>query len=178
VSHRIDLALLLILLLGIWFRSQYVHLPMAEAHRWREVTNADVARNFYERSMNIFYPQVNWGGGAQPYVGMEFPLMHWIVALFYQIYGEQPIIGRLVSIVFSVGTIWATYALGSWLFGVATGRAASFLIAISPSAVFFGRFFISDTPMVFFSVVAVLAWVIYLDTRAGWPRCLRPWHFS
>ena len=39
-----------------------------------------------------------------------------------------------------------------------------FLIAISPSAVFFGRFFISDTPMVFYSVAAVLAWVIYFDT--------------
>ena len=29
---------------------------------------------------------------------------------------------------------------------------------------FFGRFFISDTPMVFYSVAAVLAWVMYLDT--------------
>ncbi len=164
LKQLLDPALLLILLLGLYFRCQYLHLPMAEAHRWREVTNADIARNFYERSMNLFYPQVNWGGGAQPYVGMEFPLMHWIVALLYQIFGEQTIIGRLVSIMFSVGTIWAVYGLGSWLFGIATGRAAAFLMAISPSAVFFGRFFISDTPMVFFSVLAMFAWVVYFDT--------------
>ena len=67
---------------------------------------------------------------------------------------------------FSVGTIWAVFALGSWLFGIASGRAAAFLIAISPSAIFFGRFFISDTPMVFYSVAAVFAWVVYLDTRS------------
>jgi 4-amino-4-deoxy-L-arabinose transferase-like glycosyltransferase len=161
-----DPALLLIVLLGLYFRFQYIHLPMAEAHRWREIFNADVARNFHERSMNILYPQVNWGGAANPHIGMEFPLMHWIVAALYGVFGEQAIVGRLVSMVFSVGTIWAVFALGTWLFGVAVGRAAAFLLAISPSAVFFGRFFISDTPMVFFSVIAVLAWAIYLDTRS------------
>jgi len=161
-----DAALLLILLLGVLLRSQYLDLPMAEAHRWREITNADIARNFYERSMNIFAPQVSWGGASQPYVGMEFPLMHWIAALFYQAFGEHAVIGRLVSMAFSLGTIWATFALGSWLFGVAAGRAAAFLMAISPSSVFFGRFFISDTPMVFYSVAAVLAWVVYLETRS------------
>ena len=139
---------------------------MAEAHRWREVFNADIARNFAERSMNIFYPQVNWGGASDPYVGMEFPLMHWIVALTYGVFGENAMFGRLVSMVFSVATIWAIFALGSHLFGMAVGRAAAFLMAISPSAVFFGRFFITDTPMLFFSVVAVLAWVVYLDTGA------------
>lgn len=159
-----DPALLLILLLGIIFRSLYLGLPMAEAHRWREITNADIARNFYERSMNIFHPQVNWGGAVQPYVGMEFPLMHWIAALFYWPFGEHAIIGRLVSMAFSVGTIWAIYALGTRLFGVPSGRAAAFLLAISPNAIFFGRFFISDTPMLFYSVAAVLAWVAYLDT--------------
>jgi 4-amino-4-deoxy-L-arabinose transferase-like glycosyltransferase len=161
-----DPVLLLILLLGIYLRLQYIDSPMAEAHRWREVFNADVARNFYERSMNIFRPQVNWGGDMSPYVAMEFPLMHWIVAAFYWLVGEQAIVGRLVSLAFSIGTVWALYSLGTWLFGKAAGRAAAFFMAISPNAIFFGRFFISDTPMVFFSVAAILGWVIYLDTRS------------
>jgi len=114
--------------------------------------------------MNILYPQVNWGGGGDPYVGMEFPLMHYIVALLYLVFGEQAVIGRLVSMAFSIVTIWGVYALGLRLFGTTTGRAAAFLMAISPSAIFFGRFFISDTPMVCFSVLAVLGWVAYLDT--------------
>src|SRR5262245_7642855 len=163
-TRRIDAALLLILIFGVLLRCQYIGLPMAEAHRWREITNADIARNFVERSMNILYPQVNWGGGGNPYVGMEFPLMHYIVALLYLVFGEHAIIGRLVSIAFSIVTIWGVYALGLRLFGATTGRAAAFLMAISPSAIFFGRFFISDTPMVCFSVLAVLGWVTYLDT--------------
>lgn len=162
----LDVALILTLLFGTLLRLQYLQLPMAEAHRWRAVTNADVARNFAERSMNIFYPQVNWGGADEPYVGMEFPLMQWIVALSYRAFGEHEVFGRLVSIAFSVGTICAVFALGARLFGVAVGRAAAFLMAISPTSVFFGRILISDTPMLFFSVVAVLAWVVYLETGA------------
>ena len=161
---RPDAALCLILLFGLALRLQYLDLPMAEAHRWRAVTNADIARNFAERSMNIFYPQVNWGGAEQPFVGMEFPLMHWLLAVLYKVFGVHEVIGRLISIVFSLGTIWAVFALGTRLFGVAAGRAAAFLMAVSPTAVFFGRILISDTPMLFFSVVAVLAWVVYLET--------------
>jgi 4-amino-4-deoxy-L-arabinose transferase-like glycosyltransferase len=159
-----DIPLLFILLFAIYLRSQYLTLPMAEAHRWREVTNADIARNFYERSMNLFYPQVNWGGAQQPYVGMEFPLLQYIAALLYHPFGESAVIGRLISMAFSVGTAIVIFAIGRRLFGVAAGRAGAFLFAISPSAVFFGRFFISDTPMVFFSAAAVLGWIVYFDT--------------
>ena len=65
---RIDVALALILIFGTLLRLQYLQMPMAEAHRWRIVTNADIARNFAERSMNILYPQVSWGGADAPYV--------------------------------------------------------------------------------------------------------------
>jgi 4-amino-4-deoxy-L-arabinose transferase-like glycosyltransferase len=165
-SRLPDPVLLLTLVLGTYFRTQYLTLPMAEAHRWREITNSDIARNFYERSMNLFLPQVNWGGAANPIVGMEFPLMHWIAAVLYFPFGEHAVIGRLISMAFSLGTVCAIYALGRRLFGRAAGRAAAFLFAISPNAIFFGRFFISDTPMVFYSVAAVLGWVVYFDTRS------------
>ena len=159
----LDPGLLLILLLGAALRFQYLDLPFGEAHRWREVTNADVTRNFFLRSMNIFWPQVSWGGPAA-YAGMEFPLLQWIAALLYKVFGEHEVICRLVSIAFSIGTIPLVFVLGRRLFGNAQGRAAAFLVAISPSTVFFGRSFLSDVPMVFFSVAGLLGYLIYVET--------------
>ena len=121
--------------------------------------------------MNIFQPQVSWGGRGPSYVGMEFPLLQWLAAVLLHLTSNITVVFRGLSIVFSVGAVWATYGLGARLFGRPAGRAAAFLLSVSPSFVFFGRIFLSDVPMVFFSVAAIWAFVTYTDTgdrRAAW----------
>ena len=167
---RIDLWLILVIVVGFALRWQYVHLPMAEAHSWRQITNADIARNFTEESANILYPQVSWGGPKDAYVSMEFPLLQWLAGMLFHVVRDREFVCRILSIL-SLGTLVAIYFLGARLFGAPAGRAAAFLMAISPSFVFFGRTFISDTPMVFFSVGALWGLVVYAQThnrRAAW----------
>ena len=157
-----DWPLLLILALGAWFRFQYIELPLADAHGWRQIFNADVARNFSEQSLNILYPRVNWGGAGDPVVSMEFPLLQWITAVLFRQFGEREIVCRLVSIVFSLATVAGLYGLANAVWGRAVARGAAFLFAISPSAIFFGRAFFSDTAMVCFSVFGVWGFASYL----------------
>ena len=158
-----DWALLLILALGAYFRFQ-VH----SSCRWPTHTDGvrfstlDVARNFAEQSLNILYPRVNWGGAGDPVVSMEFPLLQWIAAVLFRQFGEREIICRLLSIVFSLATVAGLYGLANDRLGRAVARGAAFLYAISPSAIFFGRAFISDTPMVCFSVFGVWGFAAYL----------------
>lgn len=159
-----DLALVLTLCLGLYLRLLYVDLPLAEAHRWRQITNADIARNFARHSLNLLYPEASWGGRAG-YLAMEFPLLHGIAAVLLRVFEEREEVFRPLSIAFSMGTIVLVYLLGQRLFGRPAGRAAAFLMAVSPSAVFFGRTFISDTPMLFFSVAGVLGYVTYAETQ-------------
>jgi len=164
VTVRPDWALLFILVFGAYFRLQYVTLPMAEAHNWRQITNADIARNFSERSLNLLYPEVSWGGGGQAYVGMEFPLLQWLAAALFRGFGESDLVCRGVAIAFSLATVVALFGLGRCLWGRAVGRGAAFFYAASPSAIFFGRTFISDTPMVCFSAFGVWGFASYLRT--------------
>jgi len=166
-----DAALILTMGLGLWLRLQYLDHPLAEAHRWRQVTNADIARNFARHSLNIFYPEASWGGPVG-YLSMEFPLLQWIAAVLFRLFGESERICRLVSIAFSIGTLPLVYDVGRRLFGRPVGRAAAFLMAVSPSLVFFGRTFISDVPMLFFSVAAVLAYVVHAETGRRGPAVL------
>jgi 4-amino-4-deoxy-L-arabinose transferase-like glycosyltransferase len=102
---------------------------------------------------------------------MEFPLLQWIAALGFHVSSNIDLVCRVVTIAFSLGTVAAIYGLGTRLFSRPAGRAAAFLLAVSPSFVFFGRAFISDTPMVFFSVAGVWGFLTYADTgnrRAAW----------
>jgi Dolichyl-phosphate-mannose-protein mannosyltransferase len=163
--RRPDLWLILILFVAFALRWQYVHLPMAEAHSWRQITNADIARNFAEISANILYPQVSWGGPRDAYVSMEFPLLQWLAGMLFHVASDEELVCRVLAIAFSIGSVIAVYGLGGRLFGAASGRAAAFLLAVSPSFVFFGRTFISDTPMVCFSVAGLWGLVAYAQTR-------------
>jgi 4-amino-4-deoxy-L-arabinose transferase-like glycosyltransferase len=156
MMDRDRLALVLILALGASLRFYHFQSPFVDAHAWRALDTAAMARNFYEGSFIPFDPMVDWGG-RQGYLEAEFPLVPAIIAVLYRLFGFHELIGRAVIIAFSVGLVWAVYRLAMALDGrPAMARGAAFLMAISPAAVFFGRIVIPDTPMVFFTVVALV----------------------
>jgi 4-amino-4-deoxy-L-arabinose transferase-like glycosyltransferase len=164
------LPLVCIVLLGASLRLLYVRTPLLDAHRWRQVDTAAITRNLHEVRFNVFYPQVDWGG-PDAYVESEFPLLPALTALLYKVFGPQEYLGRIVAIVFSIATIGAMYALARELLSHSAGLAAAFLMAVSPAAVFFGRTFMPDAPMLFFWVSGVLGFVRYFHTgsrRALW----------
>lgn len=159
-------ALLLILLLGTALRLFHVGAPFLDSHAWRQLDTAAMARNFYETGFLPFDPQVDWGG-SRGYLEAEFPLVPAIVALVYRIGGLHEVLGRLTIIASGVALIWAVYRLTMAVDGrPAAARAAAFLMAVSPMAVFFGRIVIPDTPMMLALVLALTGYVEFAFTRS------------
>jgi 4-amino-4-deoxy-L-arabinose transferase-like glycosyltransferase len=170
MRDRDRLALVLILALGAALRLFHVDAAFLDSHAWRQLDTAAMARNFYEGSFVPFDPQVDWGG-RQGYLEAEFPLVPAVIALAYRFAGPHEILGRLVIIATSLGLIWAVYRLSLALDGrLSAARAAAFLMAVSPMAVFFGRVVIPDTPMMLCLVVALTGFVEY--AREGSRRWL------
>ena len=93
---RQHVPLLVILLVATVLRLQYLHAPLLDAHRWRQVDTASIARTFYEGSINPLKPEANWGG-AHGYVESEFPLYSYGLALLYAIFGVHDWFGRLLT---------------------------------------------------------------------------------
>ena len=163
------LPLLLILAAATALRLQYIDAPLLDAHRWRQVDTASIARVFYEEHFNPFTPEVNWGG-AHGHVESEFPLLPALAALLYMLLGPNEMWGRVIVAVFSVGAVALTYALARQFLGRSGGLAAAALLAVSPGAVFYGRAFMPDTLMIFFSLAAILGFLGYVER--GSPRAL------
>ena len=167
---RPDIALILILVLGAALRLYHLSAPFLDAHAWRQLDTVAMARNFYDGPFFPFDPRVDWGG-ALGYLEAECPLVPGLIAVLYRLFGPHEVIGRLVIIGFSLGLVWAVYRLALALDGrIPVARAAAFLMAISPAAVFFGRIVIPDTPMMCLSVVALLGFVEF--ARGGSVRWL------
>lgn len=158
--RRVDPALIAILLLATAFRLYRIDAPYVDAHSWRQVTNADIARLWTEQPINIFFPPVSWGG-PDGYVGLEFPLLQALTAVVWRVTGWDEPIGRLVPVAISLLSLWLMYLLGTRLFGRPAGRAAAFVLAFSPAYVYFSRTLLSDVPMVCFSIGAMLGYAMY-----------------
>lgn len=155
-----DWGAIAIVALAVAFRLYRIDTPFVDAHSWRQVTNVDIARLWAEGPIDFLYPSVSWGG-PDGRVGLEFPLLHLFIALVWRVTGESVIGARLVPVAFSALAVWFTYRLSGRLFDAPAGRAAAFLMAVSPSFVYFGRTPLSDVPMVTFSIGAVLGFLAY-----------------
>lgn len=145
-------------MLGLALRLVGLHDPIMDHPAWRQGDTAAIARNFAQLDFNIFYPQTDYDGPPPNYVQLELQIVPYLAAIAYRSFGVHEIFGRLISIVFSLGTIVVVGYLGWWLFESAlVGLIAALLYAIFPGSIYYGRTFMPDTAMTFFLTAAIFA---------------------
>ena len=89
-----------------------IHLPYlthldctTNLHEWRQCDVLGVARNYYNESMNFFYPRIDGWRNLSGITGMEFPLFNYILALLYTISG------KVISFGCSLGSLWLIFKI-------------------------------------------------------------------
>jgi tetratricopeptide (TPR) repeat protein len=166
---KISLALLLLILVHVGLHLKYVPLPPGGFHLWRQTQGLAVARNFQEEGMNILKPRVDNRGNLSGITGMEFPLVNFLAACHYKVFGFSHAGSRLVILFFSVAAIVFCFLFFRQL--LADSIAAlmtSFCLAFSPLFGYYALVMLPDVPM--------LAWLFaslfFLRKWAGelrWP---------
>jgi 4-amino-4-deoxy-L-arabinose transferase-like glycosyltransferase len=147
--------LLLILILAFLLRLYHINFPVAGWHSWRQADTAAIARNFYQDGFNLLYPQVDWGGNSPGFVESEFPLYSFLVSLLYAVFGANDLWGRVLSVVFSIATIYGLYLLVRKLLSVKVALWTALIYAILPLNVFYGRAFMPESAMLLCSVFGI-----------------------
>ncbi|MGA7570004.1 MAG: glycosyltransferase family 39 protein [Candidatus Aquilonibacter sp.] len=156
VDKRFTLWLFLIVAFGLLLRLKGIHDPLLDHPAWRQGDTASIARNFAHLQYSIMYPQTNYDGPPPNYVELELQIVPFLAATLYKLFGVHEIFGRLITLVFSLGTVAVVGFFGRWLFSSAlAGLAAAFFYAIFPGSIYYGRTFTPDTAMVFFLTAAL-----------------------
>ncbi len=168
------LALGAVLLLALILRLKGLHDPLLDHPGWRQGDTASIARNFATLQFNVLYPQTNYDGPPPNYVELELQIVPFLAACAYKIFGIHEVFGRLISIAFSLGTVWVLALFARRLFAAdAAGIAAALFFAIMPGSFYYGRTFTPDTTMVFFLTFALYAFTRLLVEDETWtPRAL------
>jgi hypothetical protein len=154
-----------ILVVGALLRFNKVTQPFTDALSWRQVSDAMMASNFYHRSWNIFYPQVNWTGPSPGYQGREFQTVTYIAALLYIVAGEHDWIGRSVAVLFGLWGIFALYQLVRRVWDEERALLAAAVLALLPGSILFDHSFLPDPAMVALMTTSVWMLVAYLQTE-------------
>ena len=92
-------------------------------------------------------------------------LLNIFLALSYKTFGFQEWAGRLVPILASLGTLAVVYILASALWNRQVAAIAAVIMALSPISIVNGRKIMPYPVQVFFSMLALLLYVLWLQGR-------------
>ena len=163
-SYADYLPIVVILVVAAALRLNNIAQPYVDDNAWRESSVAMMAQNFYEKSWNIFYPEVNWVGPGPGYQGREFQTISYLAALLYTLFGKHDWIGRCLAVAFGTLGVFALYQLVRLLWNRELAITAAALMAVYPGVIRLERSFLPDPAMVSLIVTSFWLLALYLKT--------------
>ena len=153
-----------IFLLGAVLRIVNINHPV-DTTSWRESDLASVARNFDRGNMNILYPQIDWRGTGPGYVEMEFPFLPWLMAAGYKIIGRYEIIGRILSYLFSLLSLFMFFKIANQLLESPGSYFAVLFFVFSPLLIEISTAIQPESLMLFFDLAAVYFFIYWIKNE-------------
>jgi hypothetical protein len=86
----------------------------SSVHQWRQAACLSLADNYYEGNWNLFEPSMHIqfsDNGTSGKSAGEFPLLYYIVAILWKIFGKHEFIFRLLI---SVSVFWEFMPCSNW----------------------------------------------------------------
>jgi len=168
-ARRVRYGLLLLLACAFTFRLYRLDAPLTDHRAMRQAHTAAMARSCYRNGLN----PLNARPDALNFGRSNFSLYPWLVALGYKpLGGVHEWVGRLLSAIFSVATVYLVYCIGRCYWDTPTALAAGAYFAFSPAGIFFGRALMPETLM-----MLLMCCAFYSATRwskggsVGWIAC-------
>lgn len=137
-----------------------IDAPIADWHSWRQADTAAVTRNFVKFGFNPFLPKYDDMSGVaeRPITNpntfrfVEFPVYNIATYLFYLFFGVNDQYSRLVSALFSLGSVVFLYFLCKRYLGVGVSLLTAFIYSLLPFNVFFSRTTLPEPTFLFFAL--------------------------
>lgn len=163
-KHWPYLVLAAILLLGLFVRLYHVDYPVIGYHNMKEAHTLMEARHFLEEG-NLLQNRRDYKITEDNPDGVHsdnFPLYGWLIALIWQFTGVNVAAARIFTILLALGIIVFTYLITKELFDREDiAIFSSFITAVLPIFVFFGRMVFYDVPALLLSLAAMYFFLLW-----------------
>jgi hypothetical protein len=164
----ITLALILAVIAIV--RILMINTPSLTWTAWKEIDYLYISQNFLQNGFNFFQPEVSWPAEPPHVTEMELPLVPYMTAMLYAVFGVQEYSARAVTLIAFILMIIYVFRLAKRELGALVGLLAALAAGIIPLYHPFGRFLFTEPMMIAMSVVSLYytaEWVDY-ERRRDW----------
>ncbi len=170
--------LLIIIFAALAVRLYRVHYPLLDWHSWRQADTASVTQNYLNYGIDLLRPTYhdlsnipNGLENPEGYRMVEFPIINAGIASLIKILPALPLVptSRVVSILFSLGTLVSLFFLVKDLSGKKVAYITAAVFAFLPYSVYYSRVILPEPQVLCFSVFSLMAFNNWLKhKRASW----------
>ena len=173
INNRITGNVLFIaLFLGLFFYfnlDETMFYPPQSVHIWRQTNSLSLTHNYYEHNVPFLQPEMHNQfcdqGTSGKAVG-EFPVIYYLVAQLWKVFGKQEWIFKLVHLTILFLGLYALYlSLSKIIKNHLLAAFPGLLLFTSPMVVFYGPNFLPDVPALSFVFMAWYFVLRFLDRR-------------
>lgn len=161
-TTRIAIALSI---LAVAVRLVWIDQPYIDTWSWRQSDVAAIARNFLQNGFHFARPQIDWAGDQPGYVGTEFPILPFIAALCYKVFGVHEWIGRMQAVIFFALSLPFFFLIVRQIFGPIAAIWALLFYSFAPLSVMTSRCLVPDVPSLSLALIGLYFFMRWLEDR-------------
>lgn len=157
-----------IIILAFVLRLYRIHYPLLDWHSFRQVDTASVTREYIKHGVDVLHPTYhdlsNIQSGFDNPEGfrmVEFPFINAATAMLIRTFPFLPLVptSRMISILFSLGTIVSLFFLTKELSGKRVAYLTSLSYAVLPYIVYYSRAVLPEPALIFFFATSITLFV-------------------
>ena len=150
-------------ILAVAVRLIWINQPYVDNWSWRQSDVAAIARNYFQGGFHFAHPQIDWAGDAPGYVGTEFPILPFIAAICYKMFGVHEWIGRIQAVILFAISLPFFFLLVRKISGEIASIWALFFYSFAPLGIMAGRCFMPDMPSLALSIIGLYFFQRWID---------------
>jgi 4-amino-4-deoxy-L-arabinose transferase-like glycosyltransferase len=156
ISERASYLILFLIGLGVLLVRLYmIGTPSLEWTDWKEIDYLTISKNYWQNGFNFLKPEVTWPAEPPRVTEMELPVVPFITAIFYQLFGFSAFTARLVPLIAYLVMIIYVYKLARRELGTYVGLLAGLAAGLMPLYHSFSNTLFTEPAMIAMSVISL-----------------------
>ncbi|HEV3243927.1 MAG TPA: glycosyltransferase family 39 protein [Chthoniobacterales bacterium] len=162
MTRAVRLAIIMSIL-AVVVRLICINQPYIDNWSWRQSDVAAIARNYFQVGFHFAHPQIDWAGDTPGYVGTEFPILPFVAAICYKIFGVHEWVGRIQAVILFAVSLLFFFLLVRKIFGEIAAVWALLFYSFAPLGIMAGRCFMPDMPSLALSIIGLYFFQRWID---------------